>query len=326
MFKSNNDYNFFYLDADLFRITKEENKLHKYLKRVNLDKTNVINISGSLTKNDFSPWYDRKPDLFYQVENIFKIYKDKKFILLSSLENLESYFDSKNLLYVYSTGDQTVNLIHKHVSLVPTLNKNFNTVLPNIISSNMLKVHETIAISLAGNFFTIYSNLKKFDDFRWRLEGNAVKNIQEKIKELKVLSFDNFHGGKYRDSFLELVIEDHFCEDCFFLSEKTISNILGCNFPVWIAPKGFVNYLRSIGIDVFDDIINHSYDQISNPYKRIEQALLMNSSLIQNFELVKKLWQINKSRFLINWEHLSKNVYTQYSNSLCRLSKHLLPL
>ena len=54
-----------------------------------------------------------------------------------------------------------------------------------------------------------------------------------------------------------------------FLTEKTIKSINCKQLPLFMAPKGYVSHLRKIGFDVFDDIINHSYDECLDPEKRI---------------------------------------------------------
>ena len=54
-----------------------------------------------------------------------------------------------------------------------------------------------------------------------------------------------------------------------FVTEKTIKPFIMHQLPVFNTVQYHVKALRSIGIDVFDDIINHSYDEISDPVERI---------------------------------------------------------
>lgn len=54
-----------------------------------------------------------------------------------------------------------------------------------------------------------------------------------------------------------------------FLTEKTIKSINCKQLPLFMAPRGYVSLLRKIGFDVFDDIIDHSYDTCRDPEKRI---------------------------------------------------------
>ena len=58
-----------------------------------------------------------------------------------------------------------------------------------------------------------------------------------------------------------------------FVSEKTWKPIFSGQLFLILGPVGIVDYLRSIGVDVFDDIINHSYDQESNLEKKIDTLM-----------------------------------------------------
>lgn len=48
------------------------------------------------------------------------------------------------------------------------------------------------------------------------------------------------------------------------LSEKTFKAFAWHQIPIWHASPGTVNEVRKLGFDLFDDIIDHSYDNITN--------------------------------------------------------------
>lgn len=58
--------------------------------------------------------------------------------------------------------------------------------------------------------------------------------------------------------------------DRHFFTEKTEKAIRYRQIPILVAPAGYVGYLRNQGYDVFDDFINHSYDDELDPYVRIK--------------------------------------------------------
>ena len=62
------------------------------------------------------------------------------------------------------------------------------------------------------------------------------------------------------------------CEswDRRFFTEKTEKAFRYHQIPILVAPAGYVEYLRNLGYDVFDDFINHSYDVETDPYVRIK--------------------------------------------------------
>jgi hypothetical protein len=58
-----------------------------------------------------------------------------------------------------------------------------------------------------------------------------------------------------------------------FISEKTWKPIFSGQLFLILGSVGTIEYLRAIGIDVFDDIIDHSYDQESNLEKKIDTLM-----------------------------------------------------
>lgn len=58
-----------------------------------------------------------------------------------------------------------------------------------------------------------------------------------------------------------------------FLTEKTEKCFLLKQLPIWIAAKGQANMARDLGFDLFDDIIDHSYDNESDPIRRMTMAI-----------------------------------------------------
>jgi len=55
-----------------------------------------------------------------------------------------------------------------------------------------------------------------------------------------------------------------------FFTEKTAKCINSFQIPIWVAPQGFVEKMRRLKFDVFDDIVDHSYDEVLDPEDRIK--------------------------------------------------------
>jgi hypothetical protein len=72
----------------------------------------------------------------------------------------------------------------------------------------------------------------------------------------------------YTDSYINLVTET-VTSPRVFISEKTWKPIASGQLFLILGNPGTVSYLRSIGIDCFDDIIDHSYDEVKNTRERI---------------------------------------------------------
>jgi hypothetical protein len=73
----------------------------------------------------------------------------------------------------------------------------------------------------------------------------------------------------YQNTYVNLVTETVTDVNKPMLSEKTFKPITAGQFFVLIAPPGAIEFLRNIGIDTFDDLIDHSYDTITDTRKRI---------------------------------------------------------
>lgn len=78
-----------------------------------------------------------------------------------------------------------------------------------------------------------------------------------------------------------------------FVTEKTFKAMAWHQFPIWYAVPGLIKVVRSMGFDVFDDLLEgHFYDDIEEPWIRMTQVV----SLVKRFcdtntvDLRKKHW------------------------------------
>ena len=60
--------------------------------------------------------------------------------------------------------------------------------------------------------------------------------------------------------------------DRLFFTEKSAKPFLLSQMPLFIAAPGYVNQLRKLGFDLFDDIIDHGYDKEDNIFKRCDMV------------------------------------------------------
>ena len=113
----------------------------------------------------------------------------------------------------------------------------------------------------------------------------------------------------FEPSCISLITEPIFIERESILSEKTIMNIYSGTLPIWVGGWRCADALRSFGFDVFDDIVDHSYQDLEDPFDRCYHAIERNLNLLRDFDLVKELVQNNKSRFEHNLKLLKNNVF-----------------
>lgn len=79
-----------------------------------------------------------------------------------------------------------------------------------------------------------------------------------------------------------------------FMTEKSVKAFRLHQLPLFVTAGGYVEELRKLGFDLYDDIINHSYDLEKDPTKRINMVVeeLYRLSLIEDKLLSKEgLWE-----------------------------------
>jgi hypothetical protein len=101
-----------------------------------------------------------------------------------------------------------------------------------------------------------------------------------------------------------------------YLSEKTFKCFGWRQLPIWFAVPGHVEKVRSLGFDVFDDIIDHQrYDSVEDPEERMMAML----SVLENFLLSCK--NISPQDFYTSVKHRLEENY----DKLVKLDARRLP-
>jgi len=115
----------------------------------------------------------------------------------------------------------------------------------------------------------------------------------------------------YTDACLNIVTETRSRNINARLTEKTFKPIVAGQFFIIIGSKGIVDYVRLLGFDVFDDIIDHSYDTIVDDRLRIK-TVIEEIDRLNELNLIQ-LHQQSKNRFVKNQRHLkSKELINQF--------------
>jgi hypothetical protein len=125
------------------------------------------------------------------------------------------------------------------------------------------------------------------------------------------LNFENNLSKIYKNSFLEIVTETLFEDPHGFgtLTEKYLNTVYGYNFPIILGTPGVVAHARDLGFDLFDDVVDHSYDQITDPLNRIQAAINLNLELITNKPATIEKWIMCRARFDKNFVYANQAIY-----------------
>lgn len=106
----------------------------------------------------------------------------------------------------------------------------------------------------------------------------------------------------YTDSYINIITE-HSVIDGIYLSEKTWKPVASGQLFLCVGNPGTIEYLRSVGVDVFDDVIDHSYYDRIEDWKiridRIHEILddLVNKDLTMIYQNLQRRRQNNIENF-----------------------------
>jgi hypothetical protein len=297
----------------------------------------------------FNWWRNPTLTMVSLISDMVKQHADKTFILFVSLEQLDLSLNEPNL-HIIPWGGDWINQRTGYTKLSPVLNKNFNSKKTFVNLNRHARDHRIITMSyLFGSGVAETGTITYLggpnenrstpllDRIYWEF-GSEHNEIKTKIlagfdlmrSSLNTPSdpFDIYHvyGGEqndnignfenrlrsmYQDSFVEIVSESSFTPNSFMLTEKTAHSFYGCNFPIILSGAGAVAHLRDMGLDVFDDVVDHSYDQIANPFDRIVNAIESNRRLLTDTDYAKQSWNTCRSRFKRNVA-VMRDIYSWY--------------
>ena len=153
------------------------------------------------------------------------------------------------------------------------------------------RIHATIEI-IDRNLLK-YGNCSLGSGYYYNINENFDLNfVPEKYKNIFPMfidgvianeTFDEQYKGnneKLTHAFINYVQETSFEGDkeyhvwgVPFLTEKTTKPFAWGQVPIFNCIQGNVEYVREFGFDLFDDIIDHSYDNITEPMIRIRKSI-----------------------------------------------------
>lgn len=115
----------------------------------------------------------------------------------------------------------------------------------------------------------------------------------------------------FEPSCISLITEPAFFEQETIITEKTIMAIWGGTVPIWVGGWRIADYMRSMGFDTFDDVVDHSYQDLADPVDRCYQAIQLNLSLLQDHDLAHNIILQSQSRLQHNLDLLHQNCFRQ---------------
>ena len=120
--------------------------------------------------------------------------------------------------------------------------------------------------------------------------SNGMLSYHDQIS-LPEWAYSTYRGTENEDNFIRLinvygscsvniVTETQYDSAPGIITEKTIMAMLAEQIPIVVGYPGIVADCKELGFDMFDDVVDISYDRLPNDV-RAEQAILRNQDLIQ---------------------------------------------
>jgi len=131
---------------------------------------------------------------------------------------------------------------------------------------------------------------------------------QDEIKVVRNYNIDLLSA--YERVGVEIITGTMFFEQTPVLSEKEMQSVYAQNFPIYINGVGMAREMKKFfGIDIFDDIVDHSYDEIEDHFERLAAAIDLNQHLLDGSTNIKELWMDNQKRFEDNCDKMDSMIY-----------------
>jgi hypothetical protein len=171
-----------------------------------------------------------------------------------------------------------------------------------------------------------YNNLKKEINYLKKIKikyNEYEKNlINKNLDNLSNLFHTSYMKG-FKNSYINITTESTYDTEYYHISEKTFKPFLYFHFPLILAPHHFIKHIKEIyNFDMFDDIIDHSYDNVFDHKKRLMCFVDEIKRINNNKEKFIDFYTNNKDRFIKNHKIIKNlSIEDEYNNFYNKLIK-----
>lgn len=117
-------------------------------------------------------------------------------------------------------------------------------------------------------------------------------------------TWDNFLHDLFTRSCVSLISETGNYNKLAVITEKTLYAFFGLTFPLWIGNYAQAHAIEQIGLDVFNDVINHDYQWYPTLIERCYWAVELNKKILSDLGLAKRTREKHFDRLLSNRQFL----------------------
>ena len=260
-----------------------KNQISNLSSKINSHKLNFIEYSSTqvLTNVKNSFCYER--DYFFMCRN-----KKPKFHRLCTLLYLKQYGILENTNWSLITNSEMNRKVFTHFLKLFSI-REFNHMIKNANFINSVFKYDVYE---KPNWFDGDGNFQHQNDFE------QIFQIPEEVE-----SFNN--------AYINIITESNFenIEDVVHPTEKSFRPFFYYQIPIFVASPNHVKYIREkYKFDMFDDLIDHSYDEVTNDKERFDLVMSQINKLNKNdYMFYYQYFRKNKHRFEKNKKILLEN-------------------
>jgi hypothetical protein len=197
-------------------------------------------------------------------------------------------FSAKTIIkQVKSSNNPDPQNLEKISSKNSEFDKNFI-----IFSNSGIEFNDLFSNEFMADFLSL---LETFEIKKSKYEEDVI--IDSEFTFQSILTFEI---NPYRYSYVNIVTESNYFNekiDAIHISEKSLIPFFFFQLPIFLASQGHVGKVRGYGFDLFDDIIDHSYDDIWDSKDRFNAVVNEIKRLHDNKEAIIDFYVKNKLRF-----------------------------
>ena len=110
-----------------------------------------------------------------------------------------------------------------------------------------------------------------------------------------------YEKNTFENSYFNITTESEFLFEVIHISEKSFKAFYGMQFPLILASHGHIKEIKKrYNFDFFDDVIDHSYDDIQNNRDRLFAFANEIKRINDNKDFFIEFYKNNKERFIMN--------------------------
>ena len=179
--------------------------------------------------------------------------------------------------------------------------------------NNQLSCAELLGLTNNKEYCQIINNNLTVDipvtDYRFGSEVVLDQGVQNGSYRNPLIYDKLLRTTVFEPSCISLITDPIFFERETKISEKTVMAIYGGTIPIWVGGWRAADRLRNLGFDVFDDLVDHSYQDLADPLDRVYYAVERNLDLLSDFDRAHQFVVDNTARLQHNLTLCQSNIF-----------------